>query len=273
MQLTPASGLQTLSVTREESIVHVRLERPEKLNAQTPQMWFELRQVGEELGEDRTVRALVVSGAGRSFSAGLDTSVLMGTFGGEVPRDLVELSGPSLVRKVQGTFEWLTKTPYPTIAAVQGHALGAGFQLALACDLRIAADNATFGLLETNWGLMPDLGGTAWLPPLVGPAKAKELMWLAQRIDSVESQRLGIVNRVVAAADLENEVRVLATALASRPPLAVEAIKRSVDAANTGTDDALESAAEGQFRCLRSQDFVEAGKASLEQRAPSYTGT
>jgi enoyl-CoA hydratase/carnithine racemase len=272
MELT-AARLRTLSVTREDSIVYIRLERPEKLNAQTPHMWFELRQLGRELREDRSVRALVVAGAGRSFSAGLDTSVLLGAFDGEVPEDLVGLSGASLVRAVQGSFEWLTETPYPTIAAIQGHALGAGCQLALACDLRIAADDAILGLLETDWGLMPDLGGTAWLPPLVGPAKAKELMWLAQRIDATESQRLGLVNRVVAAADLEHEVRLLAVALAARPPLALEAIKGSVRAASTDTGAALESAAEGQFRCLSSQDFVEAGKASLEQRAPIYTAT
>lgn len=154
--------MNTISVERDGHIVEVRLQRPDKLNAQTHEMWFELRQVGSELGQDASIRALVVSGEGRSFSAGLDTAVLSGLSRSAAAPDLEGLSGPAWIRRIQESFTWLTDTPYPTVAAVQGHALGAGFQPALACDLRVAGDDARFGLLETNWGLMPDLGGTVW---------------------------------------------------------------------------------------------------------------
>jgi enoyl-CoA hydratase/carnithine racemase len=109
--------VNTLSVERDGPIVHVQLQRPEKLNAQTHEMWFELRQLGAELGQDRAIRALIVSGAGRSFSAGLDTSVLVDFFGSDMAEDLKGLNGSALVRKVQESFTWLANAPYPTIAA------------------------------------------------------------------------------------------------------------------------------------------------------------
>lgn len=265
--------MNTVSVERDGHIVEVRLQRPDKLNAQTHEMWFELRQVGAELGSDTSIRALVVSGEGRSFSAGLDTSVLTDFFASSAVPDIEGLSGPALVRRIQESFTWLSDCPYPTIAAVQGHALGAGCQLALACDLRIAGDDARFGLLETNWGLMPDLGGTVWLPQLVGPAKAKELMWLADQLDAAEAQSLGLVNRVVPADDVRGEAMALAERLASRPPLAVTAIKDAVRASLVDDEAGLAAAGEGQLRCLASNDLIEAGAAWMEKRRPDYTGT
>lgn len=264
--------LTTLSVERSGDVVHVQLQRPKKLNAQTHQMWYELRLLSAQLGQDTSIRALVVSGAGRSFSAGLDTAVLS-DFLGAIPEDLRGIDGPELGAHLQRSFTWLTEAPYPTIAAVQGHALGAGCQLALACDLRIAADNAMFGLVETNWGMVPDLGGTAWLPPLVGPAIAKELMWLAERIDATEAHRIGLVNRVVPVADLLGEALALAERIASRPPLAVTAIKQAVQASLIDQGASLAEAVRGQIRCLASADHVEAGTAYIEQREPVYTGT
>lgn len=265
--------MNTLSVERHGAIAQVRLERPEKLNAQTHEMWFELRQVGAELGTDTSIRALILTGAGRSFCAGLDTAVLTDFFGSSAAPDLEGLAGPALVRRIQESFTWLADAPYPTIAAVQGHALGAGCQLALACDLRVAGDDASFGLLETNWGLMPDLGGTVWLPQLVGPAKAKELMWLADRVGADDALTLGMVNRVVPTADVQAEARALAERLATRPPLAVTAIKQAVRAGSVDPELGLASAGEGQVRCLGSKDLLEAGAAWMEQRAPVYTGT
>lgn len=265
--------METLVVERDGHVVHVRLNRPAKLNAQTHQMWYELRQVGAELGEDTSIRALVLSGEGRSFCAGLDVAVLTDFFADAAAPDLEGLRGTALVRKVQSSFTWLADAPYPTIAAVQGHALGAGCQLALACDLRLAADDAVFGLLETNWGLLPDLGGTVWLPQLVGPAKAKELMWLGDTIDAAEAHRLGMVNRLVPKEDLAAEAEALARRLATRPPLAVRGIKRAVAAALVDDEASLEVAGEEQLRCLASNDVREAGLAWFERRDPVYTGT
>lgn len=265
--------MNTVSVERDGDIVQVRLQRPDKLNAQTHEMWFELRQAGAELGHDTSIRALVVNGEGRSFSAGLDTAVLTDFFGTAPAPDLDGLRGPALVRKIQESFTWLAEAPYPTIAAVQGHALGAGCQLALACDLRVAGDDARFGLLETNWGLIPDLGGTVWLPQLVGPAKAKEMMWLAEQVDAAEALALGLVNRVVPVADVQSEALALAARLAGRPPLAVTAIKDAVRASAVDAEAGLASAGEGQVRCLASKDLLEAGAAWMEKRPPVYTGS
>ncbi|MFC9871777.1 enoyl-CoA hydratase/isomerase family protein [Nocardia salmonicida] len=265
--------MNTLSLTRDGAVVHVRLEQPDTLNAHTHQMWFELRQLGAELGHDTSIRALVLSGAGRSFSAGLDVSVLADFAGAELPEDLRGLTGAQMIGRVQQSFTWLADAPYPTIAAVTGHALGAGFQLALACDIRIASDDASFGLLETNWGLMPDLGGTVWLPQLVGPAKAKQLMWLAEHIGATEALTLGIVERVVSVEELAPTASALAARLAARPPLAVTAIKQAVRSALDTPHEAFAAAAERQARCLSSSDLLEAGAAWSEKREPVYTGT
>jgi 2-(1,2-epoxy-1,2-dihydrophenyl)acetyl-CoA isomerase len=120
---------------------------------------------------------------------------------------------------------------------------------------------------------MPDLGGTVWLPQLVGPAVAKELMWLADRVDAAEAHRIGLVNRVVPLADLHTEVRALAARLATRPPLAVTAVKDAIRASYVDQEHGLAVAAEGQLRCLGSQDLLEAGTAWLEQRDPVYRGS
>ena len=262
-----------VAIERDGPIVQVRLTRPEKLNAQSQEMWHELRLARAELVGDTSIRALILSGEGRSFSAGLDTAVLSNFNGTPVPDDARDLDGPALVAKIQESFTWFQEAPYPTIAAVQGHALGAGCQLALACDLRLAADDAIFALPETNWGLMPDLGGTVWLPQLVGPARAKELMWLADRIDAEEAFRLGLVNRVVPVQELQVEALALAERLVRRPPLAVTAVKRAVEVGLADPAAGFVEAGVGQLRCLASNDLVEAGTAWLEQRDPVYTGT
>lgn len=160
-----------------------------------------------------------------------------------------------------------------TIAKVHGHAFGAGMQLALACDIRIAANDVQMGLLETNWGLMPDLGGTVWLPRLVGPAKAIELMVTAEKLRADELERLGIVNRVVARDQLDATVDALAETIAARPPLAVRGAKQAVRGGwGNDTETGMTAAAVAQLPCLSSDDFVEAAKAFLEQRAPVYQG-
>ena len=154
---------------------------------------------------------------------------------------------------------------------MRGYALGAGLQLALACDLRIVARGTQLGALEFRYGLLPDLGGTAWLPRLVGPAKAKELVFTAARIDADEAVRIGLANRVVDDAELDATVGALAETLAAQPPLALAGAKRAIDAF-PDAERSLALAAAGQAVCLRSEDFVEAGKAFLEGRTAVYRG-
>jgi enoyl-CoA hydratase/carnithine racemase len=262
----------------ERGVVRLTLNRPDKLNAQTVAMWQHLAELGAELAADDTIRVLVVAGAGRSFSAGIDITTFTTPSGPSAPAADTDSahstqSGVDSILAIQRAFTWLEAAPYPTIAKVQGHAFGAGMQLALACDLRIAADDVKMGLLELNWGLMPDLGGTVWLPRLVGPAKALELMLTGARLPADELLALGIVNRVVARDALDGAVDDLVAELLRRPPLAVRGAKAAVrDGLGETTPVGMRAAAEAQLVCLQSADFAEAGRAFVEGREPRFEG-
>jgi len=262
---------ETLIFERDGRIGRLRLNRPAKLNAQTPQMWAELRDLGRSLRDDRDLRCLIVSGEGRAFSSGIDLSEITGPGGLAAAAGTGEDRLAALIRQGQEAFTWLVGAPFASVAALRGYALGAGLQLALACDLRVAARGTQLGALEFRYGLLPDLGGTAWLPRLVGPARAKELVFTAARIDGDEALRIGLVNRVVEEVELDAAVDALAETIAAQPPLALMHAKRAIDAF-PDEERSLQLAAEGQAVCLRSDDFVEAGKAFLEGRAPAYRG-
>ena len=262
---------ETIILTRQGPIGRLRLNRPAKLNAQTPQMWRELRELGRELRDDRDLRCLVVGGEGRAFSSGIDLSEITGRDGLAAAAGAGEDRLTALIRQRQEAFSWLVDAPFASIAAMRGYALGAGLQLALACDLRVAARTTQLGALEFRYGLLPDLGGTAWLPRLVGPARAKELVFTAARIDAEEALRIGLVNRVVEDGELDAAADALAETIAAQPPLALRHAKRAIDAF-ADQERSLQLAAEGQAACLRSEDFVEAGTAFREGRAPVYRG-
>jgi len=266
---------ETVIFEREGPIGRLRLNRPAKLNAQTPQMWAELRELGRALRDERDLRCLVVSGEGRAFSSGIDLAEITGQDSLGAAAQVKPGVGAdrlvAMIRQGQEAFSWLVDAPFASIAAVRGYALGAGLQLALACDLRVAARTTQLGALEFRYGLLPDLGGTAWLPRLVGPARAKELVFTAARIDAEEALRIGLVNRVVEDAELEAAVGALAGTIAAQPPLALRHAKRAIDAF-ADQERSLQLAAEGQAACLRSEDFIEAGKAFREGRAPVYRG-
>jgi enoyl-CoA hydratase/carnithine racemase len=250
---------------RHGSIGRLILSRPGKRNAQTPAMWETLRTIGAQLLIEPDLRVLVVEGEGEVFSAGIDLTVLMAQARGEAAITLeVEL--------VQQAFTWLRDAPFPTIAAVHGAALGAGFQLALACDLRIMAEGTICGLPEVDFGIFPDLGGCAWLPELVGTAKAKELIFTGRRFDAAEALAMGLANRVVPAADLRATVAALAETLAARAPLGIRAAKQAIDAAVHPADPALRRSATEIRSLLASADFREACQAAIEKRPPSYRG-
>jgi enoyl-CoA hydratase/carnithine racemase len=268
----------TLRFERDGSVGWLRLFRPDRLNAFTVEMWRELRELGEQLRDDPELRALVVIGEGRAFSSGIDTAVFGGdAFGGD-ELDAGADAGTrhddpviDSIMRTQDSFTWLEEAPYATIAAVRGYALGAGLQLALACDLRVIAEGTRVGLLEFKYGILPDLGGTQRLPRLVGTAKAKELIFTATQIDADEALRIGLVERLVPDAELESTVRDLAATIAAQPPLAVQGAKRAVNVAGTvPTRDGLRVEAEGQAVCLRSDDMKEAITAFVEGRAPNY---
>lgn len=258
---------QTLRLERQGPVVRLRLNRPEKRNAQSLEMWRELKAVGLALEDDPEVRVVVVSGEGHSFSAGIDLTVLLGQASGTSDQPLPDVS------EVQLAFTWLRDARFATIAMVHGHALGAGMQLALACDLRIASDDAVFGLPEVNFGILPDLGGCVWLPELVGPAKAKELIFTGDRFDADTALRLGIVNQVTPVAQLEAVTAALADRIAQRAPLAIGATKRAIRAGETSADAGLQASAGEVRKLLVSNDFKEACQAAAAKRPARFTAS
>jgi enoyl-CoA hydratase/carnithine racemase len=269
---------ETLRFERDGSVGWLRLHRPERLNSFTIQMWREMREFGAAIVDDPELRALVVIGEGRAFSSGIDTSVFTGgsdnDLGTDVDPDTHDDPGVAAIMRTQDAYTWLEEAPYPTIAAVHGYALGAGLQLALACDIRVFARGTQVGLLEHKYGILPDLGGTQRLPRVVGPGKAKELIWTAARIDADEAYRIGLCERLVDADALEGESRALAELIAAQPPLAVRGAKRAISASDTlSVRDGLVVEAEAQAVCLTSNDMREAIGAFVEQRPPRYTGT
>lgn len=253
----------TVDVTFSGYRADLVLRRPELLNAMDFDVFDALAKATEELATHDDVRVLVISGEGRSFSSGIDTS----TFG--------ELTGTPAERieRAQAAFRNTASLPMPTIAKVQGHALGAGLQLALACDLRVVAEDASLGLLEGKYGIIPDLGGTQRLPLLVGTGWAKKMIWLAERIDGVTAGRIGLAEIVVPAADLDKTVDDLADRMAAAPPLATRQAKKLVDLAGTVPHDAgMDEEAKAQMDLLASEDFGEAIGAFIEGRDPDYKG-
>jgi len=234
-------------------VATVTLDRPEVLNAQTPQMWLTLRDIGKNLHGD--VRVVVVRGEGRAFSAGLDLAAA-GADGGT--GTLAELASASQaeaedrIASFQEGFSWLRRPSLITVAAVHGHAIGAGFQLALACDLRVLADDAKFTMAEVTLGLVPDLSGTKRLADLVGYARALEICVTGRRIPADEAFAMGLANLVVPRDQLDGATRDLVDAVLQGPRDAVVEIKALLSAAGGNTfaqQEALERAA--QVRRIR----------------------
>ena len=270
---------ETLRFAQADHVAHLVLHRPDRLNAFTPTMWGELRALGRTLLADPgDIRALVVRGEGRAFSSGIDTSVFADRVRVE---SLADDAAPrhddpavDAILAAQESYNWLAEAPFVTIAAVHGYALGAGLQIALACDVRVVARSTQLGLLELTYGILPDFGGTQRLPRLVGPGKAMEFIATAARIDADEARRIGLVERVVGEDDLLEAADALAAHIAAQPPLAVRGAKRAVHAALDGRSvrDGLVVEAEAQAVCLASSDFDEAITAFVERRPAVYRG-
>lgn len=226
-------------------VATVVLDRPDKRNAQTPAMWQRLAEIGAGLGED--VRIVVLRGEGASFSAGLDRRMFTqeGIPGQSSLFGITAQEDDGLDATIEGfqqAFTWWRRPDLITVAAVQGHALGAGFQLALACDLRVVAEDARFAMLETTLGLVPDLGGTKPLVDLVGYARALEICVTGRTVLAPEAAELGLATIVVPGEQLQDAVRDLADALLAAPPGAVTGTKRLLQRAAERDYDAQRAA-------------------------------
>ncbi|MEX0947486.1 MAG: enoyl-CoA hydratase/isomerase family protein [Acidimicrobiia bacterium] len=270
----------TLRFEPDGHVGRLVLNRPEKLNSFTIAMWGELRDLGTRLlAEPGELRALIVIGEGRAFSSGIDTSVFAdGAAGDQLAAGADATHDDSVVAgilRAQESYTWLEEAPFATIAAVRGYALGAGLQLALACDIRLLARGTLVGLLELQYGILPDLGGTQRLPRIVGPGRAKELILTRARIDADDAERIGLADRVVSDEELDDAALELAETIAAQPPIAVRGVKRAIATAMSGATvrDGMVIEAEAQADCLRSDDMKEAIAAFVEQRPPVYRGT
>lgn len=264
---------QTIRYERAGHIGTLTLARPQKRNAQNPLMWQELATLGADLLADQTLRCLVVAGEGPSFSAGIDLVEGMAGMLAEMAQRPLDENTLELGLAVAGTFSWIPRLSCPSVAAVRGHAYGAGLQLALACDFRVFGRGARVGLVETRYGILPDMGATVRLPRIVGEGRARELILLGEVIDAAEALRIGLANRVVDDGDVESAAAELAARLAAQPPLALQGARRAIDAAwSRDADDSFRVAVEEQIRCLASDDFKEPGQAMIEGRAPEWRG-
>jgi enoyl-CoA hydratase/carnithine racemase len=242
---------------REGALLTVTLDRPDQLNAQTPATWHALARIGASLDDE--VRVVVVRGSGRSFSAGLDRALF--DVGSGIPGglgDLVRLppeEAQERIRGYQAGFRWLRSPGIVSVAAVQGHAIGAGAQLALACDLRVLTDDAQLRLPEATLGLVPDLTGTSTLVELVGYSRALELCLTGRAIGAAEARALGLATVVVPAAELDATVADLTAALTAPPAGASRATAALVRSA-VGNDPESQDAAERAAQVRRLHDLV-----------------
>ena len=251
-------------VEREDGIAVLTIDRQEKLNALDLQVTEEIGQSLLEL-EAEGPRAIIVTGAGdRSFVAGADISAMS-------VMDPMEAKRFSEIG--HAAMALLDRSPIPTIAAVNGYALGGGCEVALACDVRVAAENATFGFPEVSLGILPGMGGTQRLPRLVGPALAKELIFTGRRIGAEEARQMGLVNRVVPQGEALKAAREIAAEIAANAPLAVRHAK---SATNRALDVDLVSGLEyeaDQFALLfATEDAREGMDAFAERRKPEFEG-
>jgi 2-(1,2-epoxy-1,2-dihydrophenyl)acetyl-CoA isomerase len=254
----------------KDGVAVLTLNRPDRLNAMSRPMLDALLEALPRLAEDPAVGVVVLAGAGRGFCAGGDVKAMA---------EGTELGGQTMEEKAQAlrsrmeTSRWLHEMPKPTIAMMRGPAAGAGLSLAMACDMRIASDTVKLGTAFARVGYSGDFGGSYYLTQLVGTAKARELYFTADLLDAQQALGLGLVNRVVPDARLEEETMTLASRLARGPRVAYRYIKRNMNAAETASlKDMLDLEAWNHTRTGMTEDHREAARAFVEKREPQFKG-
>ena len=254
---------ETIIWSQKGAVLTITLNRPDRLNAFNADMFSEVGQAVNVASKNSDIRVVIFTGAGRAFCSGADLTSVSGYH--------AEAEGDTLaqgIRQAQGVFDKVEAMPQPTIAAMNGHAVGAGLQLGLASDFRIAVKGAKLGLSDVKIGIIPALGATTRLPRLIGIARTKELILKGDLIGADDALAIGLINEVVEPEALDGAVRELAEKLTSRAPLAMAAAKRLL---NRGAS--LEEVAAAQSRLIKSADALEGISAFFEKRAPDFKGS
>ncbi len=258
--------------TRDEAVVTLTMNRPQARNAMSGEMMDAMRDALPRLAADQTVRCVVLTGAGGAFCAGGDVK----GFANQAAAGGGEFNLEARVHGLRSGMElsrWLAEMPKPTLAVIPGPAAGAGLSLALACDLRIAAEEAKLTTAFAKVGLAGDYGGSYFLTQLVGAAKARELYFTADVISGRDALALGIVNKAVAARELEGAARSYAHYLASLPTVAIGYMKKNLNAAQRGSlHEVLDLEAMHMIRTFMTEDHKAAAKAFVDKRPPAFKG-
>ena len=268
MSSSPQSATAVVLESRQEAIVRLTMNRPDRLNALDNELSTALNEALTRIGNDLSVHVVILTGGGRAFCAGGD----LGAIGkGRERGDAAEI-GPILRSGMMAVLN-MRGMPQPVIAAVNGPAAGAGMNLALAADIRIATESAVFGQNFAKVGLFPDYGGTYFLPELAGPSIAAELFYTGEMIDANRAQELRLVNHVVAAERFEATVHAMAKKIAEGPQMAIRAAKHTLFSKNKAALlEALEQEVKFQMKCFHSEDCREGIRAFMEKRPPKFTG-
>lgn len=256
-------NFNTITYEKGEGIGIIKLNRPQRMNALSNEFLRELDLLIDDIKKDDEVRVLIITGDEKFFAVGADINELAGVI---TPKDAHLIEASSILNKLEN----LEK---PVIAAVSGPALGGGCELALACDIRIASENAIFGQPEIRIGVIPGGGGTQRLSRLIGLGKAKELLYTGDSIDAQEAYRIGLVNKLVPVESLMDEAKKMALKLLKQPGFALKIIKMVV---NDGINMDLRSALAYEARCFEilfsTEDQKEGMRAFMEKRKPIFKG-
>jgi enoyl-CoA hydratase/carnithine racemase len=264
------TGTSELLCEIRQRVALITLNRPEARNALSERLTPALRRMIKQCGDDPKVGALLISGAGNAFCAGGDVKGMGNNANAEIT---IEERVADLRMKQRTLTGALVAARKPTIAALPGPAAGAGLALALACDIRIAAESAIMATGYARIGLTGDYGIAWLLTRLAGTSRARELMFLSERIDARRCEALGLVNRVVPDAELREAAFALAKTLAEGPSIALASIKDNLDHAVTSDLlDSMDQEAENMIRAMRTTDHKEAARAFIEKRKPAFSG-
>jgi enoyl-CoA hydratase len=263
-----------IEIERRHHTGLIWLNRPEKRNALSPDMWADLPAAAGALSEDADVRAIVVAGRGPAFTVGIDLQML-GTLAPEGDSEAARrMAMYRRIRELQTSFTSLADSPKPVIAAIHGYCLGAGIDLITACDIRLASSDARFGVRETVMGLVADVGTLQRLPAIVGPGQVAEMVYSGRDIDAERALRIGLVNDVYPDADSTlSAATELADTIAANSPLVVQGAKKVLRAGEGRTvAEGLDYVAVWNAAFLLSDDLTEAMTAFVEKRKPEYKG-